>query len=157
MSSLSRSVPGTDAVLELDPGLGPNGLRRWDATPRRCRSSEKQRTRLETGAVTPDCLTSDLSPSRSRSYMGNGSDSVSDGVSMASRSKSSPVSSSSSGEGERKVGGKSSEIVDSLRPEVHQHEKLKHHHLNHTSVHFKPSWQQLPRPDGTITHQSETF
>lgn len=49
--------------------------------------------------------------------MGKRSDSLSDGVSMASRSKSSPVSSSSSGEGERKVGGKSSETIDSLRPE----------------------------------------
>lgn len=49
--------------------------------------------------------------------MGKSSDSLSEGVSMASRSKSNPVSSSSSGEGERKAEGKSSETVDSLRPE----------------------------------------
>ncbi len=52
--------------------------------------------------------------------MGMRSDSLSEGVSMASRSKSSPVSSSSSGEGERKAGGKSSETADSLRPEEDQ-------------------------------------
>lgn len=54
--------------------------------------------------------------------MGKGRDSLSDGVSMASRSMSRPVtsSSSSSGERERKAEGKSSETRDSLPPEDEQ-------------------------------------
>lgn len=50
--------------------------------------------------------------------MGKGRDSLSDGVSMASRSMSRP--SSSSGERDRKVEGKSSETMDSLPPEDEQ-------------------------------------
>ena len=59
----------------------------------------------------------DLSPARSRSYMGMRRDSLSEGVSRASRSKSRPVSSSSSGESERNVEENSSETADSLQPE----------------------------------------
>lgn len=59
--------------------------------------------------------------------MGKGRDSLSDGVSKASRSMSRGVasssSSSSSGDSDRKVDGKSSETSDSLRPED-QHQPL---------------------------------
>lgn len=66
------------------------------------------------------------------SEMGKGSDSLSEGVSMASKSKSSFVS-SSSGEGERKAEGKSPETSDSLRPDD-QHVISSHNYTTKTHL-----------------------
>lgn len=86
--------------------------------------------------------------------MGKGRDSVSDGVSMASRSMSSPVtSSSSSGERERKVEGKSSEI-DSLPPED-QHQLFPWQRKNHACSPKKhPSRDFDPETEVMCTHRN---